>query len=361
MQIKDKNLYYIGGAVRDEILGVKSLDVDLTYDGDAINFVKNLKNIDIIQINKDFGTVRIKSGDQLIDIASTRSETYPQKGHLPVINKIGCTLKEDVLRRDFTVNALAKSTLTGEIIDYTGGLKDLKEKKLKVLYNESFIDDPTRIVRALKFSVRFGFELDENSEKLQEQYLNNINYDMSYKRLKKELLETFNLNSWKAFEIFVNKGIYKLVANKEFTLPEYDFSGLIKKYKPENVWIIYAGLLPDVSALPLTKIEAKIVNEYTKLCNNRNLNNDFEIYKTLNEIPLESAIMYSSKNPEIIKHYLEDLKDIKLKITGNHLKNLGINPSSQYQKCFDFVLRKKIENPQITLEDEIELAREFFI
>lgn len=68
------------------------------------------------------------------------------------------------MRRDFTINALAKSVTTGEIVDYVSGLEDLKNKKLRVLHDESFIDDPTRIIRGLKFATRFGFELEEHTK-----------------------------------------------------------------------------------------------------------------------------------------------------------------------------------------------------
>ena len=385
MNIKNKNLYYIGGVVRDEILGHESFDIDLTYDGDAIEFAKTIKDVEIVQINEPFGTVRIRFGGDEIDMASTRSEIYPQKGHLPVIDKIGCSLKEDVLRRDFTINAMAKSTLTGEIIDYTGGLEDIKNKKLRVLHDESFIDDPTRILRALKFAVRFGFEPDENTAKLQNDYLKNINYDMSYKRLKKELIETFNLNRRDAFERFVNQGIYKLIAPQEFSLPDYDFSGLINKLtnfchseldsesskmcmNHKNIWIIYIGLLPEISSLPLTKAEKNIVEEYRKLKNNPLPQSlpagdgsiDFSIYKAFKNIPIESVIMYSTINHEVVEHYLNDLKDIELEISGDDLKELGITPSEKYQECFDFVLSEKIRNPEITKADEIKLAKGFF-
>ena len=164
MSIVDKNLYYIGGVVRDKILGQPSFDIDITYIGNAIEFAKNIPDAEIVQINEPFGTVRIKYNNEEIDIASTRNETYPEKGHLPVVENIGCSLKEDVLRRDFTINAMAQSTLTGEIIDYTHGLDDIKTKTLRVLHDNSFIDDPTRIVRALKFAVRFDFELDDHTK-----------------------------------------------------------------------------------------------------------------------------------------------------------------------------------------------------
>ena len=82
MNIVDENLYYIGGVVRDKILGQPSFDIDITYIGNAIEFAKNIPDAEILQINEPFGTVRIKYNKEEIDIASTRSEIYPQKGHL---------------------------------------------------------------------------------------------------------------------------------------------------------------------------------------------------------------------------------------------------------------------------------------
>lgn len=362
INIQDKNLFFIGGVVRDELLNKKSFDIDITYVGDAIEFAQNIIGAEILQINEPFGTVKIKYNDKEIDIASTRYETYPQKGHLPVVESIGCSLKKDVMRRDFTINALAKSTLTGEIIDYVGGIKDIKNKVLKVLHDESFIDDPTRIVRGLKFSTRFGFELDEQTKSLQDKYLNNINYDMSYKRLKKELEETFNLNSQIAFEKFVNQGIYKLIAPQNFELPNINLEDWINKYSPKNIWIIYAGLFEGIEKLPLTKLEKNIINDYKnlqKFYQNFN-NNDFNIYKTFEGVNLESIIMLATKNPQIVENYLNNLCKIKLKITGEDLRKLGIKPSPKYQQCFDYILDKKLKNPSLKKEEELILAKEFF-
>lgn len=355
----DKNLYYVGGVVRDEILGLDSFDVDITYQGDAIEFAKSLENVEILQINPDFGTVRIKLENNEIDIASTRDEEYPKKGHLPVVKNIGCDLKADVERRDFTINTLAKSTLSGEIIDYLGGIDDIKSKKLRVLHDESFIDDPTRIVRGLKFSVRFGFKLENHTKILQQQYLSNVNYDMSYKRLKKELVETFNLNSYKAFKIFVKDNIYKLLTDKDFELPEYDFSKLITEYMPNNIWLCYVGLLPEVFKLPLTKVEMKIVEDYNKL-KILSYNSDFKIYKNFSSVSLESVIMYSTIDSNVVNHYLENLSDINISMKGIDIIALGIKPSSKYQECFDYILTKKLANPNLTKSEELELAKEFF-
>lgn len=359
INIQDKNLFFIGGVVRDELLGKESFDIDLTFQGDAIEFAKNIDNAEIVQINEPFGTVRIKLNGREIDIASTRSEIYPQKGHLPEVKNIGCSLKEDILRRDFTINALAKSTLTGEIVDYTNGLEDIKNKTLRVLHDESFIDDPTRIVRGLKFSIRFGFDLDEHTKKLQDEYLQNINYNMSFKRLKKELIEAFNLNSNKAFEKFIEQKIYKLIAPQEFELPKINLENLINKYNPKNIWIIYVGLLNDISNLPLTKNEKTIVEDYKKICDS-DLSSNFDIYKTFEGMNLESILMYATQNDELVTHYLENLCNIKLEITGKDIQALNIYPSQKYQECFDYILAKKLENPELDKAQEIQLAKNFF-
>ena len=349
-------MFYIGGVVRDELLGRESFDVDITYVGNAIEYCSKFG--EVIQENPDFGTVRVNVDGREVDFASTRSESYPKKGHLPVVEKIGWSLKEDVMRRDFTINALAKSVATGEIVDYTGGLEDLKNKKLKVLHDESFIDDPTRIIRGLKFSIRFGFDLDMHTRKLQEEYLANINYDMSYKRVKKELIETFNLNSQEAFERFINENIYKLVTENDVKIPEINIEKLINDYKPEYVWLVYAGALKDLFKLPLIKIEQKILDEVP----NKILNNDFEIYKAFENVRLETVLLYGILYDEkIARHYLDDLKQIKISLTGNDLLNLGIKPSPKYSQIFDEVLRRKLENPQLTKEDEIKIINHLFL
>lgn len=394
-------LFYIGGVVRDELLNKQSIDIDITYVGNAIEYCSKFG--EVIQINPDFGTVRVKipssphreiadfvpstgSGHNvseelnnvIVDFASTRSETYPKKGHLPVVEKIGCSLKEDVLRRDFTINALAKSITTGEIVDYVGGLKDLKNKKLRVLHDNSFIDDPTRIIRGLKFAMRFNFELEEHTKKLQDEYLKNINYDMSYKRIKKELIETFNTplsnitkeyKKQRTFEKFINEKIYKLVTPNDIEIPSINIEELIEKYcldmdchvanapsNDEHIWLIYVGVLKDLSRLPLTKIEQKILDDVPQNI----LNSDFELYKTFENAKIETILLYAIlKDQKGAKHYLDNLRNIKISINGKDLQNLGISPSPQYQEIFDEVLKAKLQNPKMTKEDELKIAKSY--
>ena len=242
------------------------------------------------------------------------------------------------------------------------------------MHDKSFIDDPTRIIRALKFSVRFGFELDEHTRKLQQDYLNNINYDMSYKRVKKELIETFdphpnfslspsdngeilpshNERGYRyqlAFEKFINEKIYKLVTPNVVELPSVNIEKLINNYKPENIWLVFVGVLGDLSRLPLTKIEQKILDDVPENV----LKTDFELYKAFENARLETVLLYGIlKDEQGARHYLDDLRKIKISITGNDLQKLGIKPSPKYQQFFDEILKQKLKNPNMTKEEEID-------
>lgn len=288
-ELKNKNLYYVGGVVRDEILGAQSFDTDFCYEGDAVKFAEEHFKDCIIKKNPDFGTVRIKFDGKETDIASTREEYYPKPGHLPVVTNIGCPLEKDLKRRDFTINAMAKNTLNGEIYDPFGGKNDIKKKHIKVLHEKSFIDDPTRIVRALKFSVRFGFELESETKELQDRYLSNVNYDMSYHRLKKELTETFNLNIGLAFDMFMENKIYKLLSKSE---PKVQISGEKIQKAVENTkvtpWLIYMSFL-NLENIPLTRQEKRILEWTERLKTEKATNNTPKESVIINNLYLESA------------------------------------------------------------------------
>ena len=182
---------------------------------------------------------------------------------------------------------MAKNTITGEVFDPFDGKTDIKNKQIRVLHPKSFIDDPTRIIRALKFSVRFGFELSEDTKTLQDEYLNNINYDMSYHRLKNELVETFSLNSAEAFNKFNNEGIYKLLGKNQRRI---NLSGnVIKKAcsthnKTENLWLVYLSFY-NLETLPLTRKEKNILSWSEKL----------KEQKISNNTPKESIIIFNLK------------------------------------------------------------------
>lgn len=364
-------LYLIGGLVRDMLLNQKSLDVDISVEGNAIEFAQVLKqkcSAKIISTHKDFGTVKVEINGEKIDLASTRSETYPHAGHLPKVVEIGCPLKKDVLRRDFTINSLALSLNKNDfcnLVDYVEGLKDLKAKKIKVLHDKSFIDDPTRILRALKYATRLNFELEDKTLELQENYLNNVNYDMCNKRIKQEIKKTFNQNSNLAYEKFVSQKIYKLITKNEPPMPEIDIKSCVEKYGAKHPWIVYFGLVAVFendeffNNLELTKLEKDAILGAKALLKT-NLNSDYKIYKAFSSLKVETLLILASlgKQKEVF-HYLDNLKKIKLGINGNDVLNLGFKPSKEFGNGFDFVLKEKLKNPTLKKVEELELIKKY--
>jgi len=161
--------FLVGGFVRDLQLERANYDLDIAAEGDGIGLAKeiNKKVGGKLVAYKRFGTATLVSGNIRIDIATTRREKYKEPAAMPQV--FFSTLKEDLSRRDFTINAMAlninKKTF-GQFIDFFGGTKDLEEKKIRVLHDKSFIDDPTRIFRAVRFEQRFGFSIEEHTESL---------------------------------------------------------------------------------------------------------------------------------------------------------------------------------------------------
>lgn len=362
-------LYLIGGGVRDMLLGIKSLDIDITVEGDAIEFARILERegyAKILNVHKDFGTVKVEIDGEKIDFASTRSEIYPKKGHLPHVKNIGCSLEEDVLRRDFTVNSLALSLNQdnfADLIDYVGGFDDLKDKKIRILHDKSFIDDPTRIIRALKYATRLGFELEENTLMLQKEYLRSVNYDMCNKRVKNEIKKTFDEPSSNAFEKFIDQGIYKLVTLKEVKKPHANIENLFAKYNPKHPWLVYLGLIgvfendDFCDKLELTKIEKGIILCAKGLLE-KEFKDDFELYKAFCNQKIETLLILAVLGKEKqVSHYLDNFSKIKLHVTGDDLVKLGFSPSKAFADGFDYVLREKLQNSQIKKAQELKLIK----
>lgn len=352
------NLYYVGGCVRDEILGIAPVDIDICYEGDAVGFVRQ-SGFKILKIQDDIRTARVLVEAKEIDIASTRTESYPKQGHLPVVDKVGCTLAEDLKRRDFTINSIAKSIKTGEFIDLTGGIEDLKAKLLRVHHKNSFMDDPTRIIRGLKFSLRFGLSLSPETKKLQEEYLANVNYDMSYSRLKKELVDTFNLNLQEAFIRFVNEKMYKLLSPKEVKIPNENIQQVLNEFPVENPWIVYLGCF-DLSRFELTKEEKKILKDFETLRSLSDNIDSFEVYKICKKSDIKSVLLWVINSENAHKNYglryLRELRHISLEISGDDLIKLGFS-GREVGELLDKVLKIKLANPEMTKEDELELIK----
>jgi tRNA nucleotidyltransferase (CCA-adding enzyme) len=185
--------WLVGGAVRDLLLGQATVDLDVAIEGDAREVARELAaRLGGAAVEHErFGTATVRAGDFLVDLASTRRESYSRPGALPDVEP--ASLDEDLARRDFTINAMAASLGEeglGVLRDPHGGLGDLDAGVIRVLHPASFIDDPTRLLRAIRYEARFGFRMDPDTERLaREAIAGGALSTVSGARIRDELLD----------------------------------------------------------------------------------------------------------------------------------------------------------------------------
>lgn len=216
--------FLVGGLVRDLLMGRRSVDLDIVVEGDGIGFAEKVAVMvdgDISAYPK-FGTATVAiNGVVKIDIAGARTEFYEYPAAKPQVEM--STLKQDLFRRDFTVNAMALSLnyeTLGLLIDYYNGYADLKEKKIRVLHNLSFVEDPTRIVRALRFKARYGFDLAEETQAFAMKAVEDgVLKNLSRRRLWHELY--LALQESCAYDILASIHAYRIW---DYLFPDYPFN-----------------------------------------------------------------------------------------------------------------------------------------
>jgi tRNA nucleotidyltransferase (CCA-adding enzyme) len=154
----ESGVHVVGGAVRDALLGQVPRELDLVVEGDAVAVARRAAERvnGALTVHERFGTARIRTGNFAFDLATARRETYERPGALPTV-QLGATLEEDLARRDFTVNAMAVSLTDGRLTTWPGARTDLDEGILRVLHPRSFVDDPTRMLRLVRYAARLDF------------------------------------------------------------------------------------------------------------------------------------------------------------------------------------------------------------
>ena len=185
------SVYIVGGPVRDVLLGLSNYDLDFVVEGDAIKFAEILnENLGgSLKKYRAFKTATIDYKKMRIDVVTARSESYEKPAAYPKVTP--GAIREDLFRRDFTINAMAISlnkTNFGRLIDFYGGTGDLKKGLVRIMHEGSFIDDPTRIFRAVRFSTRFNFKIEPHTKKLiKEAILDGWLGEVNRGRIKKEV------------------------------------------------------------------------------------------------------------------------------------------------------------------------------
>jgi tRNA nucleotidyltransferase (CCA-adding enzyme) len=389
-RIADKmkiNAYLVGGFVRDIFLNLKTKDIDIVIEGDSIIFSQELKKVfkTNIHIYPDFKTATLNIDDMRIDIASSRREYYKEPASLPRV-EMGGNIKDDLLRRDFTINTLAISinkNKFGNLIDILNGFKDLKEKKIRVLHNLSFIDDPTRILRAVRYSAKLNFKIEKETKHLIKNTIKTgLFTDAKNTRIKEELfliLKDKNI-ALKGLILLKKLGGLKLIHRKltlsNETIKKVEFSlNMISELDKNKIdynleSILFFMLISELNDYSRKEIIERwnlrkdfIKNEIfysNKLEDLKKAISKYEIYCNLKNLNLEELIylLYKSekKEKEKIKEYIFNLSKIKIKLKGKDLISLGLKPSRDFKYIFEKVKEEEINGHLHTLEDELKFV-----
>lgn len=385
--------YLVGGSVRDLLRGEENLDIDIVIEGDGIAFAKEFgRRLNAkVKTHERFGTARIITEYLKLDVATARTEYYESPAALPTVET--SSIKKDLYRRDFTINTLAVALNPrdfGLLIDFFGGQRDLREKTIRVLHNLSFIEDPTRAFRAVRFSERFGFKLSKHTENLIKSALRMDLFDkLSGSRLYEELLLTFSeTEPVKAIKRLSEYGLLKVIhpnllfdGRLESALQSIHdtlswFNLLFLEEKPDKGDIYLMALLSTLSedergtafarlSMP-SKIKEKInrgILHSRELIRALPLRDPAGIYKALHHLDLETilfamAVAVNDNKKKEISRYLIELRKVKPQCTGRDLKNMGILPGPLYSEILDTLLEERLRGALETKEDELAFIRE---
>ncbi|MEO0130560.1 MAG: hypothetical protein ABIK76_02570 [candidate division WOR-3 bacterium] len=365
-------IFLVGGPLRDIFLRKKVLDFDLAIDG-------NVKKFGMLLADKlkgkfvyysQFLTGKVIYNSNYLDIAHLRDEIYERPGALPKVIPIK-NIVVDLKRRDFTINAFAYDLLENKIIDPFSGINDLKSRIIRVLHEKSFIDDPTRIFRAIRFAKRFNFKIERKTSLLlkkaiEESYLTTISYQRVFHELNLILKEK---NFDKMFFSLSQLGILKKIFGKSLYHKDIKKLKRLKNFKIpfELVFIYLLYLLNFKEAKVLKKEEAKVIEElgYFKKIKKRLLKTKrySEVYQLLSLFSFSTLkIIYvlDTSLRKKIKIY-EKIKETKPLIDGRELKKLlamGIVENLKEKDFSKILLHLKLKKIDGKLKDKEEEIRE---
>ncbi|MHB1418580.1 MAG: CCA tRNA nucleotidyltransferase [Bacillota bacterium] len=389
------DLFLVGGCVRDLLLGVPSLDLDLVVEGEGIVLAEEAAALldARLKTHQRFGTatLTLKDGCKL-DIATARKEYYQHPGALPIVE--ASTLQEDLHRRDFTINAMAvqlNEKCFGQLIDYFSGAEDLKKGQIRVMHHMSFVDDPTRILRAIRFEQRYAFSMDSDTFDLASIAISDGMLGMvSGPRLGQELrlilqdknvtgaiLRMEDLGVWEKAYPVLRPGVVEWPAlNRVHDILEK----ASKKPWAEGLrpWLVYLGILlhgidsEDINEIGLQfgwskrdifavgaavaqidQVEAAFKPEIPRLG---------YLHQMLEPLPPESILIIialTAVKPieQILWTYLERRHRLHLLTKGEDLMSLGLQPGPIFSEVVQALRRALLEGEVHNLSEELDFAR----
>jgi tRNA nucleotidyltransferase (CCA-adding enzyme) len=342
--------YLVGGAVRDLLLGRERADLDVVVEGDAAALAGRLGGNTVS--HERFGTAKMTLDGVELDLASARAESYARPGALPEVRLAG--LEQDLARRDFTINAMAVPLhREPELIDPHGGREDLERGIIRVLHPCSFVDDPTRALRAARYAARFGFGVDPDTERLaREADLSTVSED----RAEAELVRL-------SAEPEARKGFELLDAWGLVTLPEGsgELIDAVADLLQRPPWAGVADRALAVHAAATGRAPGAAGRLRDLLASARELasaspgrpSEAVELARGRGGIELALA---RALGAEWLDRYVSEWRDVGLEITGEDLLAAGVAQGPALGRGLDAALRRKLDGEISGRDEELRAA-----
>ncbi len=393
------SVYGVGGFVRDLLMRVENYDVDIVVEGDGIRLAEEFAQRFHCRIrtHKKFGTALVLFSDGLkVDVATARLEVYDSPAALPTVER--GSIKADLYRRDFTINALAvhlNPRSFGELIDFFGGVKDIKERMIRVLHNLSFIEDPTRVFRAIRFEQRFKFQIAKHTHHLMKNAVKMKIFDrLSGGRIFSEFIllcqeenpipALRRMRDFQLFSVFhpklqLGEEAFALFDQIHHVISWFDLLFLEERY--ERWWIYFYGLIDSLNEEEVLEVcERLAMNErlrkrvieakrqadqalltFFSWINTGKEPKRSEIYTLLDPLSTEVKLFMMAKTTQMatrryLSLYFTQLKDTKPLLRGADLIQMGLKPGPIIGKRLDDLLKARLDELVVTRQDEIQFV-----
>jgi tRNA nucleotidyltransferase (CCA-adding enzyme) len=376
-----ERVYLVGGTVRDILLDEPGFDVDLAVEGDGVRFAEALARQigGRVRSHDAFGTAVVEHGDaERVDVVTARRERYEAPASLPVVEP--GTIDDDLARRDFTINAMAASLDPedlGRLVDPFHGLADLEARTIRVLHDGSFVDDPTRIFRAIRYASRYGFELDAHTQELARDAIDaGLVARLTPARLRDELV--LLLDEPRAPASLRGLGVLgpdsRRAAHEEAAALFERLEALRDEYRlPIPSWRLGLAaltregsedLLPSIEALALRRQDARAVaaavDAGPRLAEESyETRTPAEVVALVEPYPEDAPLMaLALADTPALREYFERLRDVRLEVDGTDLAGLGLEESPRVGEVLAELRRRKLNGELDGRDSELAAARE---
>ena len=372
-------IFLVGGAVRDLLLKSEPRDFDFIIETDPRNFANELSGLPGANLSyyEQFKTSTITVDGLKFDFARARTETYHKPGVLPTT--YDASVEQDLWRRDFPINSIALELTdvnNPSIVDPTGGLSDIANRVVRILHRRSFLDDPTRIFRAIRYEQRLKFNIDTSTRSLllkalKARALSTISSDRTRNEIDLMLDEPERASMFlRASTLGLLSSIHRSLLNRNWS----EYLGKSGEDKLAYLSTMAYKLSPDetnsfISLINAPKSWARVLRDMSYLSEKESILNErslrpIEVYLLLENISIHSlnAFKYLTKLEGTHKNiclYLDEYRDVHPSISSANLENLGVSKGPDIKIILQKILARRLDRSISTLSEEMQLARAY--